>query len=286
MRAELIDNRGKWWDAGSRELRKSLYLADVDGDIAPVLIDKLGFIGVCHHHARAIVRFNPTTLSMAAFGGLYYWLLRHFCGRICLSFADGPDQRHEIHGSARAALLRIESLLDLGRQRSWKPLFAARVGRPGDLPQGSASAVLFDHWRCTGGVFAENDYLPLLNRFAGDRYVIFTPASCSGHFTVAQAGDGLQIPDKHAHQALAGSRLETLADQEYAEWVSRFYSAALDSQQPRYDHIRAYISWPRAGRIERRYSRLILPCRASGGRQLLLGVSGPLAVPELDFEAA
>jgi cell wall assembly regulator SMI1 len=287
MQAGLIDDGGKWWDADSWQLRKSLYLADVEGDIAPVVIDKLGFIRVSHHHARAIIRFNPATLSTAAFVGLYYWFSTHFCRRICLSFAlDGHDQRREIHGSARATLLRMESLSDLRRQRSWKPLFAARDGKPGELPQGSASSVLFDHWRSTGGIFAESDYLPLLNRFAGNRYVIFAPGSCSGHFTVAQAGDGLLIPDKHAHEALAGSRLESLADQEYAEWVSCFYSAALDSQQPRYDHIRAYICWPRAGRTERRYSRLILPCRTSGGRQVLLGVSGPLAVPQLDFEAA
>ena len=46
MWARVIDSRGEWWDAGSRRLRTSLHLGDVDGDVTSLLIDKLGFIGV------------------------------------------------------------------------------------------------------------------------------------------------------------------------------------------------------------------------------------------------
>ena len=287
MWARVIDSRGEWWDAGSRRLRMTLHLGDVDGDVTSLLIDKLGFIGVSFNDARAIVRLSPKSVSKVALVRLYYWLSTQFHRRIALSVGPAVSNQHyEFFASGRDVLLRLESVLDPECRRSWMPLFAARTGNLANLPQGSALAVLFEHWRCTGGVFAEDSYRTVLNRFAGDRYVIFAPGAASGNFTVARAGEGLLIPDKHAHRALTGSGLENIADHEYAGWVSRFYSAALDSQQPRCDHIRAYIRWPRAGRTERRYSRVILPCRTSDGQQLLLGVSGPLAVPDRDLEAA
>jgi hypothetical protein len=135
---------------------------------------------------------------------------------------------------------------------------------------------LFEYWRSTGGAYTESEYLPLLNRFAGDRCVLFEPRP-EGGFSFERAGKGLDIPDEPARRALGGSRLDDISDQEYAAWVADFYSAALESQEPRCDHICAYINWPSAGRVERKYTRLILPCRAEDGRQLLLGISGPFA---------
>jgi hypothetical protein len=136
-----------------------------------------------------------------------------------------------------------------------------------------------------GGTF-DDAYGPLLARFAGERYTLF--GACSGGlgFNIVRAGEGLQVPDKPSHRALTGGRLENIGDCAYAQWVARFYRAARDSQQPRYDHIRALICWPRAGRIERRYSRLILPCRSKDGRPLFLGISGALAVPDSHVEVA
>ena len=274
--ATLIDEKGRLWDAGSRLLRQSLYLEGVDGDIQPALIDNLGFIGLSARSGRIIVRFSPKAASKAAVGALYYWLSARNSTRICLAYAPSEgDQRYEIFASARAALLRMEALLDCEHQLHWTPLFSARPGLLDALPEQPFGA-LFDYWRATAGAYTESDYLPMLNRFAGDRFVVFEPRP-DGRFSFDRAGNGLHIPDEPARRALGGSRLDDISDQEYANWVSRFYSAALESRQPRYDHIRAYINWPRAGRVERKYTRLILPCRASDGRQLLLGISGPFA---------
>jgi hypothetical protein len=287
MRPRIIDDRGAWWDANAWELRKALHLDDVQGDIRPVLINNLGFIGVSFRHPSAIIHFRPRTVSKAALAALLYWLARHAFERICLSFAlHGQPQRHEIFPSARAAVLRMEALMELESGSSRKPRFVARTGALNHLDRGSCFAKLFDHWRTVGGIFNGDDYHPLLTRFAGDRYVLFEPCSQEPDFNIVRAGKGLHIPDTPSHEALTGSRLENIADRAYGQWTARFYHAALDCQQPQYDHIRASIHWPRAGRVERRYSRLILPCRTKDGRLLLLGISGALAAPDLDVEAA
>ena len=274
--ATLIDEKGRLWDAGSRLLRQSLYLEGVEGDIQSALIDNLGFVGLSARSGRIIVRFSPKAVSKAAVGALYYWLSAHTSTRICLAYAPSKgEQRYEIFASARAALLRMEALLDREQQLRWTPLFWAQPGLLEALPEHPFGA-LFDYWRATGGAYTESEYLPLLNRFAGDRCVVFEPRP-EGGFSFDRAGKGLDIPDEPSRRALGGSRLHDISDQEYAVWVSQFYSAALESREPRCDHICAYINWPRAGRVERKYTRLILPCRASDGRQLLLGISGPFA---------
>lgn len=283
MRAQqsiLIDERGKLWDAGSWQLRRSLYLNGVEGDVSAPLIDNLGFVGVSSRGNSAIIRFNPKSVSKAAIGALYYWLSSRSCTRLGLTFAlGGEGQRHEIFGSPRAALLRIEALLDQEHRLSWRPLYAARAGKLSALSGRSALGVLFELWRDTSGAFVDSIYLPLLKQFATDRYVMFEPRA-EGGFNIRRAGSGLQIPDE-PRRALGGSRLEDIADKDYAGWAAHFYSAVVESQQPRYDHLRAYINWSRAGRVERKYSRMILPCRTPCGRQLLLGVSGPLAEKRL-----
>jgi hypothetical protein len=276
----LIDEQGKLWDAASWQLRKSLYLNDVEGDVAAPLINNLGFVGVTSRANSAIVRFNPKSVSRAAIGALYYLLSSRSCTRLGLTFAlNGEAQRHEIFGSPRAALLRIEALLDQEHRLSWRPLYASRAGKLSALSRRSALGVLLELWRETSGTFVDSTYLPLLKQFAADRYVQFEPRA-EGGFNIPRAGSGLQIPDE-PRRALGGSRLEDIADKDYADWAAHFYTTVVESRQPRYDHLRAYINWPRAGRVERKYSRMILPCRTPCGRTLLLGVSGALAEKRL-----
>jgi hypothetical protein len=285
--SKIIDDRGGWWDGDAWELRSALHLQDVKGDIRNVLIDNLGFIGVSVRQSGVAIRFRPRTVSKAALGALLYWVARHDPERVCLSFPHDARQRHEIHPSARAALLRMEALIALELGSSAKPLFLAHTGTLNELARpGLCFGPLFEHWRTTGGLFDDGGYRQLLARFAGERYVLFEACPAGLGFTIARAGEGLRIPDKRSHRALAGGRLESLADRAYAQWVARLYRTALDSRQPRFDHIRAFICWPQAGRVERRYSRLILPCRTMDGRQLLLGVSGALAVPHSLVEVA
>jgi hypothetical protein len=142
----------------------------------------------------------------------------------------------------------------------------------------TAFAALFDHWRTSGGVFDEGAYLPLLHRFAQNRFIMFQPRSSAGNLEIVRAGAGLHIPDKKSHAGLAGTQLVNVADQAYGRWTSGIYRGVLEKRQPRFDHICAEIHWP-TGPVERRYWRLVLPCTRRDGWPVLLGVScdpGPL----------
>jgi hypothetical protein len=155
-----------------------------------------------------------------------------------------------------------------------------RAGSFDALAHHSKLGPLLEHWKTTGGVYAAGTYAPLLARSADGRFIAFEPQQ-DGRLGIAAAGSGLQIPDKNALRTLAGSRLESVPDQEYAAWTGKVYKGVLGSQQPRYDHIRAYIKWPSSGRVERKYSRLVLPCRTIDGGHMLLGISCALAEPHL-----
>jgi hypothetical protein len=239
----------------------------------------MGFIGVSFRHPNVIIRFRPQIVSTAALGALLSWLARQAFQRICLSFTlDGQQQRNEIYSSQRAALLRMEALLRLAD--STKARFVLRRGVLSDLHRSSCFSELFDHWRAVDGRFREDDFLPLLTRFAADRYSLSSPASPGANIDFLKAGKGLDIPDKSSHEGLNGSCLENFPDRIYGRWFARFYHETLCGGQPRFDHIRALIRWPRVGGVLHHYSRLLLPCHTEDGRPLLLGISGALAVPE------
>jgi hypothetical protein len=273
MQSNFIDDRGMWWDAGSWLLRQDLHLTDVAGDIGLLIVNKLGFIRVSSRQRRTIITFRPKTVSRAALGALLYWLARQESSGICLTVAgESEPQRHEIVPSPRAAILRMEALVEL-EECSGKPRFSAHSAVLAEVERASGLSALFDFWKAGSGAFAEQDYAPILKRFAQDRYILFEPSAQRCDFRIVRAGMGLHIPDKQSHAALGGSRLDHVADVAYGRWTAKFYHAALNSGQPRYDHIKASITWPRAGTVQRVYSRLILPCRSKDGRPLMLGVS-------------
>ena len=277
-----IDERGKVWDTNSRSVRISLDLELVDGDVVPVLIEKLGFVVVSVRSGRAVVRFDPAVVSKSTFVALYCWLAAApVMSRVGLVFVDAASERRfEIFACPREALLRMEALLAWDQEQNWSSLFTMHAGSLSTLAHHSKLGPLLEHWKTTGGAYTAGTYAPLLARSANGRYIAFEPQQ-DGRLSISAAGSGLQIPDKNALRTLAGSRLESVPDQEYAAWTGKVYKGVLGSQQPRYDHIRAYIKWPSSGRVERKYSRLVLPCRTIDGGHMLLGISCALAEPDL-----
>jgi hypothetical protein len=98
----LIDEQGKLWDAASWQLRKSLYLNDVEGDVAAPHINNLGFVGVTSRATARSCVFNPKSVSRAAIGALYYLLSSRSCTRLGLTFALNGE-------AANARIIRIAS---------------------------------------------------------------------------------------------------------------------------------------------------------------------------------
>jgi hypothetical protein len=287
MQVRVIDDSGKVWDAASHAFREEFHLAWIDGDMSPRLVDNMGFIRVLHRRGAArVIDFNPDSVARPAIASLIKWLGdREQSGeRICLAYGPaGSVRTHRIFGSGLAALHELEALIE--EVRGPQLPFTSLPDSLNEVQRVPAFAALFANWQATSGVFAEADYRPFL-RYARDRFIIFAPRSGDGALKIVHAGSGLKIPDKRSHAALNGARLSDVADQEFGQWTSGIYRSVLERQMPRFDHIHALIRWPSVGRVERKYSRLILPCRTKEGEQLLLGVSGELGAPDLDVEVA
>jgi hypothetical protein len=241
--------------------RKSLYLDGVQGDVSGALINNLGFVGVSARSGRVIIRFNPKAVSGRS-RALYSWLSSHISTRICLTFAfSGQDQRYEIFASARAALLRMEALLDCEHRLNWTPLFSARAGMLDTLSKRQPFAALFDYWRATSGAYTESAYLSLLNQFAADRYVVFEPRS-EGGFNIARAGRACT-----SRTSLPIAPWEARGSTTFQTRImQRGYRALLLCRLPEppeaalRSHSRIH-QLAACRRVERTYTRLILPCQ-------------------------
>jgi hypothetical protein len=282
MQVRVVDDIGKVWDADSRAFR------DAFGDMSPHLVDNLGFIRLLlRRGAMRVVDFNPHSVARPAIAGLIKWLgdQEQSCGRLCLAYGPaGSARTHRIFGSGLAALHELEALIE--EVRGPQLPFISLPEALKELYRVPALAAVFSHWRARSGVFEDTEYRQLLNQHARDRFIIIAPRSGDGALKIVHAGHGLQIPDKRSHAALNGAQLTEFGDEAYGRWTSGIYRGVLERQVPRCDHIYAMIHWPSVGRVERKYSRLILPCRTKEGQQLLLGVSGELGAPDLDVGVA
>jgi hypothetical protein len=271
MRPLIFDDRGNCWIIDSPSFRAAFGHAGLCGDAPAFLIEQVGFVGVAPRRAGFVIRFNPGSVAAAALAGLYQWLRRHRYERLCLAYGGWGETGHMVLGAGLAAFRRIEALIE--RARGPQSRFVSLEERPEALSGVPAFAALFEHWRSSGALYVEATYRPLLRQFARDRFIVIEPRAGSGELGVVEAGGGLHIPDRQAHVALRGARLAEMADQAYAQWAAGIYASVLDREQPRFDQIHALIHWPRAGRVERRYWRMILPCRTGDGGHRLLGVS-------------
>jgi hypothetical protein len=277
MPALIFDDRGNCWIIDSASFRAAFGNAGLCGDAPAFLIEHAGFVGVTRHRAGFVIRFNPGSVAGAALAGLYQWLQRHRYDRLCLAYGGWGETGHMVLGAGLAAFRRIEALIE--QSRGPQSRFVSIEERAEALSEVAAFAAMFEHWRVNGGIFNESAYRPLLRRHARDRFIVLEPYPGESDLGIVHAGRGLHIPDREAHAALDGARLSNIADRAYADWSAGIYRGVLESGQPRFDQIHALIRWPRAGSVERRYWRMILPCRTSDGGHRLLGVScepGPL----------
>jgi hypothetical protein len=273
----IFDDRGNCWIIDSPSFRAAFGNAGLCGDAPAFLIETAGFVGVTLHRAGLIVRFNPGSVAGAALAGLYQWLRRRRYDRLRLAYGGWGETGYMVLGAGLTAFRRIEALIE--RSRGPQSRFISLEERPEALSDVPAFAALFAQWRASGALYEEVVYRPLLRRFAHERYIVLEPRAGSADLDVIAAGRGLHIPDRQAHAALKGARLSEIADNAYARWAAGIYGNVLERREPRFDQIHAVIYWPRAGPVERRYWRMILPCRTGDGGHRLLGVScepGPL----------
>jgi hypothetical protein len=264
----VFDDRGNIWPAHSAELRRQLYCLYHDDDLPIGLARNLGFVAGCHFGGNAAIRLQLDLVSDIALAATYYWLSDCEPARVLIDYL-GRSRPAEVYTSAEAAIAR---LVKLTRDREVSRNVAEKPCSIGQLPAGSPLRGLLELWASNGGRYDAAAFGEYAARRLLKRFLIVRQDAASG-LVFDTIGDGLHVPDRDWFRSAIGRPIEQQPDAPYWRWVAQIQRAALRSNDPVVSDIDASIYWPSLGRVRRRYRRLLLPCTAADGTQLLFSAN-------------
>lgn len=275
----LIDDEGEILHFFSPRLRNKLRVKTLHEQDHLPLLRNLGFIGLQEGKQGASISFRPSTVSPVALATLSYWVKDSVPSRLLLVVLE-PGHCPEIHSPIGLGLARIGALIDAYRRDD---LFRRQAVSPSAIP--ASLAQVFSAWRVCGAASEFSSLRNLLEHEPAGRYLLVQPDVEGGRFVIQQTGAGLRVPDPGWAKVQVGRSIAETPDKAYGEWVSEAYQSALRQDTPQLDHVEAKIYWPRLGRLQHRYDRLILPVR-DRGRPMLLSVNNSPGGIRGHFEAA
>jgi hypothetical protein len=277
--AWIIDDEGEVLDFFSSRLRNKLRVKTLlEQDHVP-LLRNLGFIALREMPHGTSVSFRPATVSPIAFASLCYWLSDRVPSRLLLVVLE-PGHSLELYSCLHEGLTRIEELMEAYRHDR---LFQ----RCAVLPNAIAAplAQVLAAWRVSGAASDFGSLRDVLEREPAGQYLLVQPDQEAGRLIIERTGAGLRIPDPAWARVQIGRPIADMPDTAYGQWVSEDYKSALQTGEPRLDHVEAKIYWPRLGRLQHRYDRLILPVQ-DRGRGVLLSVNNSAGGVRGDIKAA
>lgn len=261
----IIDGDGEVLHLYSPRLRSKLHVRTLlEQDHVP-LLRNLGYIGLHQTAQGTSISLRPATVSPVALAALSYWIYDHAPARLLLAILE-PGHCLELYSCLARALARIEALFDACQGR----LFHRRGLSLDQVP--APLEDVFAAWRVAGPASDFAELQVLLQREPAGRYLLSQPDIDAGRFVIREAGVGLLIPDPAWASSQLGRSIADVPDKAYGRWASEVYQTVLARSAPQLDHIEAKIYWPRIGRLQHRYTRLILPVR-DRGRPMLLTVN-------------
>jgi hypothetical protein len=275
MSPQLIDDRGKFWDSGSLELRSKLNTSIGDVELCEFTIMNLGFIGLTRSRETLRVRLRPMLVSQAALGALYVWLHENARDRVAVAWHDGRWQ-HEIIGWNRSGWRRITSVFEGAAVYSQR--FSRTRIHPNVLDSMNPLRNLIEHAHCFQDMFENPGHLlpePINGRF------VLLEESIDHELLVCDLGRTMMARSPSWRRQAIGSRVDDLPDWTYGQWVSEAYREVSRSGEPLIEAVTAMIEWPECGEVWHSYWRVILPCGKPGSPRRLLGVTLDSADPML-----
>ena len=199
---------------------------------------------------------------------------------VCCSTYSSPGRGIELHSPLGRGLARIEALTDAYRRDCF---FRRHAISPNVDPPPLAQ--VFSAWKVRGTASDFASLRHVLEREPAGQYLLVQPDMEGGRFVIEETGAGLRIPDPGWARAQIGRPIAEAPDTAYGRWVSEDYKFVHLQGRPRLDHVEAKIYWPRLGRLQHRYDRLILPVQHRG-RPMLLSVNNSAGGVRGDVKAA
>ncbi|MFZ1104827.1 MAG: hypothetical protein WAN86_18590 [Hyphomicrobiaceae bacterium] len=264
----VFDDRGNIWPAYSPELRRQLYCFSQSNDLALGLARNLGFVAGCQSGSSAALRLQLDLVSDIALAAAYYWLSDCEPRRVLIDYL-GPPRPAEVFTSAETAIAR---LVRLTRDREASRHVAEKPCSVDQLAAGSPLHGLLELWAQNGGRYDAAAFSEYATRRLLKRFLVVRRDDANG-LVFDTIGEGLHVPERGWFRSAIGRPIEHQPDAPYWRWVAQIQRSALQANDPVVSDIDASIYWPSLGRVRRRYRRLLLPCTAPDGTQLLFSAN-------------
>jgi len=264
----LIDDHGFTWRSNSFELRQRLFCTKYNGDFQADVVRNLGFISVHRLNTRTNITLNLETVSAAALAGCFYWL------------GDNPQKSVVIQlvGNALPLIIAqssndaISRLVRITAKKILQERLHSKEVSPANLESGSPLLNLLRRWAESGSQTCVESLTPYVKQALEERYFVVKRTG-SRELIFDTLGSGLKVPDKNWLSIAKGQTVESQPDKECWAWAAERHHLVLDTQSPSLTDIGADIYWPNSGWVNRIYRRLLLPCRAVDGAEVLLSVN-------------
>jgi hypothetical protein len=264
----VFDDRGNIWPAHSPELRRQLYCFSQNSDWPQGLARNLGFVAGCRSGSNAALRLQLDLVSDIALAAAYYWLSDYEPQRVLIDYL-GESRPAEVFTSAETAIAR---LVRLTRDREASRHVAEKPCSVDQLAAGSPLHGLLELWARNGGCYDAAAFSEYATRRLLKRFLVVRRDEASG-LVFDTIGEGLHVPERDWFRSAIGRPIEHQPDAPYWRWVAQIQRSALQANDPVVSDIDASIYWPSLGRVRRRYRRLLLPCTAPDGTQLLFSAN-------------
>ena len=268
----VVDDNGRVWRTGSRELLDSLHVAGLQRDLTQYLIRNLGFVRI--HTTRSGVRITlrPRFLTKAAYEALVFQMVSLEHERFVIEIADAMGSIEIIPGVDDAAA-RLADLASVGGNITRMDFHREEISlhRLRGNPRLSPLGGLLRRWRRSHGKLRTDLATEFGDPALLGRATVMRMISETEGF-IEYVGDGFTWADASWRHVMIGHDANGQPDPRYGKNFWAGYLETQRAQTPRLEFVEAVIRVPDYPARRSRYERLLLPWRR-GSNQFVSVVS-------------
>jgi hypothetical protein len=278
--ADPVAYRGQWavvdgqGHAGTALVQRTM--SALDGSLSAqecvdFLVINCGLAAVQLINGSVHVRLKPSRIAAGAFEGLIFFLHDRRWRRAAAStFVEGKWRFEVLPADRERAIDRVKAIVTqhligggvLREERSLR-----------SIPTGSPMHWALQVWQQQSFLKPTLKLQRSLAEETHGRYVWIDAVGGNRELIMTEVGGGFPNPVRDALRPGLGSRVQDQPDDVFGRYCAEAYGAAAACNAPMLEDIDAFVIPPSCQPVRRRYSRLILPFRSSGGHARLLGLS-------------
>lgn len=266
----LVTAEGNWVLPDSEEFFAALGDSSPDYDAPGFAVRNLGFIKLqLLDRLVTEIELHPRNVDLRALLAVERRLGEVATKLFRIRYLD-TEWRSEISASVEHTVARLRELCAPVFEPPLSQRFRAEPGSPSSILQDEANPMraVVQKWRVSFGHFDPNVMTIAMQHEMLARMMIVGVKRGGKDPEWRFIGNGQRWLDNSYRYTGIGEKVENLPDKEYGVWVSQFYKAVAESDQPRFDKVTADIQYePETGKPRRvvRYERLLLPWKTLSG---------------------